>query len=188
MGQRRPGGRQGRVGQRLPLQPAGPGRRPRPPRGRSRPSPCEEAARLPAAGDEDIGAPASARLSAAAPPRLLAARWPRCERSAPPGARGSPRPAPGDRQRSASSCCWAVSAAPRGPGRRRGRPWRGGGLDGRGRNGPGVRVRTALPFGRRRLGEDAARAASHLAKAGVPGPLREVLGGLGLMWRQGVWV
>uniref|UniRef100_A0A9L0J9L9 Receptor activity-modifying protein 2 n=1 Tax=Equus asinus TaxID=9793 RepID=A0A9L0J9L9_EQUAS len=111
-GQRQPGGgsggRQDRVGQRLPLQPASPGRRPRPPRGRSRPSPCEEAARLPAAPAGDIGAPARTRLRAAGPLRLLAARWPRSGRSAPPAARGSLRPAPGDRQCSASSSCWAA--------------------------------------------------------------------------------
>lgn len=149
MGQRRPGGgsggRQGRVGQRLPLQPAGPGRRPRPPRGRSRPSPCEEAARLPGAWAGDIGAPARPRLSATAPPRLLAALWPRSGLSAPPAARDSLRPAPGDRLRSASSSCWAVSSASRAPGGRRGRPGGEGGWTAEAKTGPGVRAGQRCP-------------------------------------------
>lgn len=174
MGQRRPGGgsggRQGRVGQRLPLQPAGPGRRPRPPRGRSRPSPREEAARLPAAWDRDIGAPARARLSAAAPPRLLAVRWPRSGRSALSAARGSPPPAPGDRLRSASSSCWAVSAAPRGPGGRRGRPWRGEGLDGSERAPAcGCGPRCPLDGPRPHRSQGAARQLPTWGKAEMPG-------------------
>ena len=182
VGQRRPaggsGGRRGGVGHRLPLRPAGPGRRPRPPRGRSRPSPCEEAARLPGAWAGDIGAPARARLSATAPPRLLAARWPRSGQSAPPAARGSLRPSRGDRQRSASSSCWAVSAAPRGSGGRRGRPGGEGGLDRRGRNGPRGEGGTALSSDspRLHLGEGAARTAPHLEERGVPGARRRGLG------------
>lgn len=91
----------------------------RPPRGRRRPSPSEEAARLPAARAGDIGFPARAS-SARAP--LLAfspkARWPGSWRSAPRVDRGSLGSAPGGRQRSASlrccccCCCWAVSATP----------------------------------------------------------------------------
>lgn len=166
MGQRRPGrasgGRQGRVGQRLPLQPGGPGRRPRPPRGRSRPSPCEEAARLPGAWAGDIGAPARARLSATAPPRLRAARWPRSGLSAQPAARGSPLPARGDRLRSASSSCWAVSAAPGGPGEGEARERPGGegaGLP-RPRRGPGVRAGQRCP--RTVLGPTSVRARREL--------------------------
>lgn len=46
---------------------SGPGRRPRPPRGRRRPSPSEEAARLPAAWAGDIGAPTPGPGSAQPP-------------------------------------------------------------------------------------------------------------------------
>lgn len=193
VGQRRPGrasgGRQGRVGQRLPLQPGGPGRRPRPPRGRSRPSPCEEAARLPGAWAGDIGAPARARLSATAPPRLRAARWPRSGLSAQPAARGSPLPAPGDRLRSASSSCWAVSAAPRAPGEGEAREARrGGGWTAEAETGPRRAGGTALSSDgpRPHFGEGSARAASHLEELGLPGPRGAVLGGLGLARRKRV--
>lgn len=67
--------------------------------------PLRGSAALPAAGAGDIDAPA--------PPRLLAALWPHSGQRAPAAARGSRRPALGDPQRSASSFCWAVSAAPR---------------------------------------------------------------------------
>lgn len=157
------GGRQGRVGLLLPLQPAGPGRRPRPPRGRRCPSPCEEAARFPAAGAGDIGAPARARRSAAAPPRLLAARWPRSGYTAPLAARGSGRPALGDPQRFASSSCWAVSAAPGGPGGE-------GGWTAKAGTGPTLAADSALLQTLSHLREGAA--ASHLGKAGTPGLAR----------------
>lgn len=168
------------MGLRLPLQPAGPGRRPRPPRGRSRPSPCEEAARLPGAWAGDIGAPVRARLSATAPPRLLAARWPRSGLSAQPAARGSLRPARGDRLRSASSSCWAVSAAPRGPGGRRGRPGGEGAwtaeTEKRALGAGGSALSSGRPWPH--FGEGSARAASHLEEPRVRAS-RRGLGGWG---------